>query len=186
MTASNFHNLPCKNMEPVDIILKSALMFNGVIQKSVSIDSGGLMGNTLVMIHWVTALFHFIFLYWHMLILLHTECWVGIMQQQLLKQIVYLAHHYSYLVWMSYTLIWHAPWHHNGCHGALSCKIIKVSLITRRSHTHACVCARTHTHTHTHTTNLCWSPIFAYNRVYNGDSFIKFYDCVICSPQKWI
>jgi hypothetical protein len=51
VTASNFHNLPCKNMEPVDIILKSALMFNGVIQKSVSIDSGGLMGNTLVMIH---------------------------------------------------------------------------------------------------------------------------------------
>jgi len=105
VTASKFHNLSCKNMAPIDIILKSALMFNGIFQKSVSINSGGLMGNTLVMIHWVTALFRFIYLYWHMLILLHTWCWVGIKQQQVLKQIVYLAHHYSYLVWMSYTLI---------------------------------------------------------------------------------
>jgi hypothetical protein len=28
VTASNFHNLSCKNMELVDIISKSALMFN--------------------------------------------------------------------------------------------------------------------------------------------------------------
>jgi len=48
--SSRFHNLSRKNVVPVDI-LKSALMFNGVFQKSVSIDSGGLMGNTLVMIH---------------------------------------------------------------------------------------------------------------------------------------
>jgi len=47
----NSHNLSLKNVVPVDIILKSALMFNGVFQKSVSIDSGGLMDNTLVMIH---------------------------------------------------------------------------------------------------------------------------------------
>ena len=51
VTASNFHNISCKNMVPVDIILKSALMFNRVFQKSISTDNGGLMGNTLVMIH---------------------------------------------------------------------------------------------------------------------------------------
>jgi hypothetical protein len=51
VTAANFHNLSCKNMAPVDSIPKSALMFNGVFQKSVSVDSGGLMGNTLVIIH---------------------------------------------------------------------------------------------------------------------------------------
>jgi len=33
------------------------------------------------------------------------------MQQQVLKQIVYLAHYYSYLVWMSYTLIMDAMVH---------------------------------------------------------------------------
>jgi hypothetical protein len=51
VTVSIFHNLSGKNMVPVGIILKSALMFKGVFQKSVSIVSGGLMGNTLVMIH---------------------------------------------------------------------------------------------------------------------------------------
>lgn len=51
VTASDFHNLSCKNMAPVDIIPKSALMFNGVFQKSVIVDSGGLLANTLVIIH---------------------------------------------------------------------------------------------------------------------------------------
>jgi hypothetical protein len=51
VTASNFHNLSIKNMVPVGIILKSALMFKGVFQKSISVDSGGLMGNTVVIIH---------------------------------------------------------------------------------------------------------------------------------------
>jgi hypothetical protein len=42
VTTSNFHNLSCRNMAPVDIISKSALMFNGVFQKSVALIVEGL------------------------------------------------------------------------------------------------------------------------------------------------